>query len=202
MTKDFYLMTSAEVCKIFEIKPSTLRKWAVLFANAGYEFHKDDHGRRHYRDSDIALFHRFVALKMRGEISMEKAANQVLSEFNTSKESPDISGSDTEFIRHDDRYLGDISQILSEQLKLHKQELKKELRQEIKEEFNEQLRLQQAGYEATLRVLLNEVHELKEQNAHLIELQAPAPVNPEENNGDIAQESPTKRNWWSRITGK
>ena len=198
MTKDFYLMTSAEVCKIFEIKPSTLRKWAVLFANAGYEFHKDDHGRRHYRDSDIALFHRFVALKMRGEISMEKAANQVISEFKDSQESPDISGSDTDLIRHDDRYLSDIERIISEQLKAHKQELK--------EQFDEQLRLQQAGYEATLRVLLNKVNKLEEQNAKLLELQAPAPADQSEDSGDIAEEvaeqAPVKRSWWERITGK
>lgn len=198
MTKDFYLMTSAEVCKIFEIKPSTLRKWAVLFANAGYEFHKDENGRRHYRDSDIALFHRFVALKMRGEISMEKAANQVISEFNASKESPDISGSDTGFLRHDDRHLSDIERIISEQLKAHKQELK--------EQFDEQIRLQQAGYEASLRVLLNEVHELKEQNAKLLELQAPAPADQPEDSGDIAEEvaeqAPVKRSWWDRLTGK
>lgn len=198
MTKDFYLMTSAEVCKVFEIKPSTLRKWAVLFANAGYEFHKDENGRRHYRDSDIALFHRFVALKMRGEISMEKAANQVISEFNASKESPDISGSDTGFLRHDDRHLSDIERIISEQLKAHKQELK--------EQFDEQIRLQQAGYEASLRVLLNEVHELKEQNAKLLELQAPAPADQPEDSGDIAEEvaeqAPVKRSWWDRLTGK
>lgn len=198
MTKDFYLMTSAEVCKIFEIKPSTLRKWAVLFANAGYEFHKDENGRRHYRDSDIALFHRFVALKMRGEISMEKAANQVISEFNASKESPDISGSDTELSRHDDRYLGDIERIISEQLKAHKQELK--------EQFDEQIRLQQAGYEASLRVLLNEVHELKEQNAKLLELQAPAPADQPEDSGDIAEkvaeQAPVKRSWWDKLRGK
>lgn len=198
MTKDFYLMTSAEVCKIFEIKPSTLRKWAVLFANAGYEFHKDDHGRRHYRDSDIALFHRFVALKMRGEISMEKAANQVISEFKSSQESPDISGSDTGFLRHDDRYIGDIERVIFEQLSAHEQRLT--------ERFDEQLRLQQAGYEASLRVLLNKVNKLEEQNAKLLELQAPAPADQQEDSGDIAEEvaeqSPVKRSWWDRLTGK
>lgn len=198
MTKDFYLMTSAEVCKIFEIKPSTLRKWAVLFTNAGYEFHKDDHGRRHYRDSDIALFHRFVALKMRGEISMEKAANQVISEFKSSQESPDISGSDTDLIRHDDRYLSDIERIIAEQLNAQEQRLT--------ERFDEKIRLQQAGYEASLRVLLNEVHELKEQNAKLLELQEPASVDQEEASGDMAEEvaeqAPAKRSWWDRLTGK
>ena len=195
MTKDFYLMTSAEVCKIFEIKPSTLRKWAVLFANAGYEFHKDDHGRRHYRDSDIALFHRFVALKMRGEISMEKAANQVISEFNSSQESPDISGSDTDLIRHDDRYLSDIERIIAEQLNAQEQRLT--------ERFDEKIRLQQAGYEASLRVLLNEVHELKEQNAKLLALQEPAPADQSEDSGDMAEEeTPAKRSWWDRLTGK
>lgn len=198
MTKDFYLMTSAEVCKIFEIKPSTLRKWAVLFANAGYEFYKDENGRRHYRDSDIALFHRFVALKMRGEISMEKAANQVISEFNTSKESPDISSGDTELVRHNDRYLSDIERIVAEQLNAHEQRLT--------ERFDEQIRLQQAGYEASLRVLLNEVHELKEQNAKLLELQAPAHADQEEDSGDISEEvadsAPVKRSWWDRLTGK
>lgn len=195
MTKDFYLMTSAEVCKIFEIKPSTLRKWAVLFANAGYEFHKDEHGRRHYRDSDIALFHRFVALKMRGEISMEKAANQVISEFKDSKESPDIASSDTELVRHDDRYIGDIERVIFEQLSAHEQRLT--------ERFDEQLRLQQAGYEASLRVLLNKVNKLEEQNAKLLELQAPAPADQSENSGDIAEEeTPAKRSWWDKIIGK
>lgn len=195
MTKDFYLMTSAEVCKIFEIKPSTLRKWAVLFANAGYEFHKDEQGRRHYRDSDIALFHRFVALKMRGEISMEKAANQVISEFKSSQESPDISGSDMDLVRHDNRYIGDIERVISEQLSAHEQRLI--------ERFDEQLRLQQAGYEASLRVLLNKVNKLEEQNAKLLELQAPAPFDQPEGSGDIAEEeTPVKRSWWDRLTGK
>lgn len=195
MTKDFYLMTSAEVCKIFEIKPSTLRKWAVLFANAGYEFYKDEHGRRHYRDSDIALFHRFVALKVRGEISMEKAANQVVSEFNASKESPDISSSDTDLVRHDDRYIGDIERVIFEQLSAHEQRLT--------ERFDEQIRLQQAGYEASLRVLLNKVNKLEEQNAKLLELQAPTPVDQSEASGDIAEEeTPVKRSWWDKILGK
>lgn len=182
MTKDFYLMTSAEVCKIFEIKPSTLRKWAVLLKNAGHEFHQDEHGRRHYRDSDVAILHRFVSLKGRGDMSLSKVAEVVVKEYNKGTNDEDvialpamgvIEGNDRHSTR--DETATEVAQL-------------KTLVIELINKVDNQTA---------------EIQELKAQNERLIELQAPDSSDQSEDSGDIAEEeTPVKRSWWDRLTGK
>lgn len=209
MTKDFFLLTSGEVCKIFEIKPSTLRKWAVLLKNAGHEFHQDEHGRRHYRDSDIAIFHRFVALKERSDMSLDEAAKEVIKEFKRENEddngADDIAGSATELMRYDERYLSAIENFIDIR------------QQQIIEHFEEREKRIQASHDEVVRVLLERLDErdkevmrrfdaIETQNERLIELQAPAPVDQQEDSGDIAEDvadsTPVKRSWWDRLRGK
>lgn len=185
MTKDFYLMTSAEVCKIFEIKPSTLRKWAVLLKNAGHEFHQDEHGRRHYRDSDVAILHRFVSLKGRGDMSLVDVADMVVKEYkNGLSEGGGVAPPATEFSADKDRY-SNRDDTATELAQL------KTLVIELINKVDDQT---------------TELRELKEQNARLLELQTPAPAEESEDSADIAQdkseEEPVKRSWWDRLTGK
>lgn len=216
MTKDFYLMTSAEVCKIFEIKPSTLRKWAVLLKNAGHEFHQDEHGRRHYRDSDVAIFHRFVALKERSDMSLDEAAKEVIREFKRENiddyGADDIAGSAMELIRYDERYLPAIKNFLDSQ---QKQTI--EYLEEREKRSEERERRLQASHDEMVKILLERFDErekewaqrfdaLEAQNKHLIEMQTPVEEKLAEDSADIAEEvadsTPTKRSWWDRLTGK
>lgn len=185
MTKDFYLMTSAEVCKIFEIKPSTLRKWAVLLKNAGHEFHQDDHGRRHYRDSDVAILHRFVSLKGRGDMSLSKVAEVVVNEYKKGQNEGDsVALPATEVLADNNRH-SNRDETATEIAQL------KTLVIELINKVDNQTA---------------EIHELKAQNERLIELQASAPADQEEDSADIAEEvaeeAPVKRSWWERLTGK
>jgi len=216
MTKDFFLLTSGEVCKIFEIKPSTLRKWAVLLKNAGHEFHQDEHGRRHYRDSDIAIFHRFVALKERSDMSLDEAAKEVIKEFKRENEDANgtdaIAGSATELMRYDDRYLSAIENFLDSR---QKQTI--EYLEEREKRSEERERRLQASHDEVVKILLERFDErekewaqrfdaLEAQNKYLIEMQTPVEEEVAEDSGDIAEEvadsAPIKRSWWDRLTGK
>jgi DNA-binding transcriptional MerR regulator len=74
-----------EVAELLKVGDSTLRKWCILFEERGYTFLKDEQSRRGFRDQDIVLLRRFRDLTKQAGMTLENAANAVL----TRDESPD-----------------------------------------------------------------------------------------------------------------
>lgn len=52
-----------DVCTLLSIKESTLRKYALLLKDAGYQFHVNDKGQRGYFSKDVIVIKRFLEIK-------------------------------------------------------------------------------------------------------------------------------------------
>jgi len=63
-----------DVCKLFQIAESTLRKYALLLEENGYSFEKNNNGRRIYYQKDLDIIKRFLNLKC----SNKKVKNEVI----------------------------------------------------------------------------------------------------------------------------
>lgn len=80
-----------EVTKMLKIKESTLRKYARLLEQSGYEIQKNAQGQRFYSDSDVMALRKFMTFKESGGMTLESSAGAV---FLWSK-GGDVSRSDT-----------------------------------------------------------------------------------------------------------
>lgn len=54
------LMSPSDVCTLLGIKESTLRKYALILKDAGYQFHVNDKGQRGYFEKDVMVLKRFM----------------------------------------------------------------------------------------------------------------------------------------------
>src|SRR4051812_15205261 len=86
------LYSPGEVSDHLEIERQTVTKYARLFEENGYNFHKDDKGRRLYTDTNILMFKDLINQRNKHGITLETAAKS-LTELYKSKS---ITVSDTE----------------------------------------------------------------------------------------------------------
>ena len=77
--KNIILMNPSDVCALLDIKESTLRKYAGILKNVGYEFHVNDKGQRGYFDKDVVVLRRFLEVKASSDMTLNQAANAVIS---------------------------------------------------------------------------------------------------------------------------
>lgn len=77
--KNIILMNPSEVCALLDIKESTLRKYAGILKNAGYDFHMNDKGQRGYFDKDVIVLRRFLEVKATSDMTLGQAANAVIA---------------------------------------------------------------------------------------------------------------------------
>lgn len=68
-----------DLCAMLDIRESTLRKYAVQLEKVGWEFAKNSNGHRQYTDTDIMAIRRVIQAKDKSDITLEKAAKQVVS---------------------------------------------------------------------------------------------------------------------------
>jgi DNA-binding transcriptional MerR regulator len=68
-----------DLCAMLNIKESTLRKYAVQLEKVGWKYAKNSNGHRQYTDTDIAAIRRIIQAKDKSDITLEKAAKQVVS---------------------------------------------------------------------------------------------------------------------------
>lgn len=73
------LMTAGDVCTLLGIKESTLRKYALILQDAGYQFHTNSKGQRGYFDQDVTVLRRFLEIKKSPDMTLEQSANAVIS---------------------------------------------------------------------------------------------------------------------------
>lgn len=66
-----------EVTKMLKIKESTLRKYARLLEQSGYEIQKNAQGQRFYSDSDVMALRKFITFKESGGMTLEEGADAV-----------------------------------------------------------------------------------------------------------------------------
>lgn len=61
-----------------EIKTATLRKYATRLEAAGYEFEKNEHGHRFYRDIDVLALRKLIEIKTKTNMVLEECADKVM----------------------------------------------------------------------------------------------------------------------------
>ena len=95
------LMGPNDVCALLSIKESTLRKYALLLKDAGYQFHVNDKGQRGYFNKDVIVIKRFLEVKNNRNMTLEQAANAVVSWIEQTGVSVRVIDNDDEKKRYD-----------------------------------------------------------------------------------------------------
>jgi len=90
-----------DIATLLNLKVSTIRKYANVLQKAGYHFHKNDKGHRGYYDHDVIALKKLIEIKSHPDMTLEQAANAVVSWVKQSN----VSGSDTENNISDKRYI-------------------------------------------------------------------------------------------------
>ncbi|WP_214738359.1 MerR family transcriptional regulator [Exiguobacterium sp. s162] len=176
---------SAQLCDELQIKPSTLRKWALLLQDAGHKFRHDTHGRRIYDDADLALMREFQKLKAMGGATVTSAAKDAVSTLNSRQSvrtATDIAGENLPAIPNED-------------LLLALQKLSQD-NEELKRQNAEQLQLMNSMSERIARL------EQYEENKELALQQSLAAIEENTRKKDVAEVAPTKRSWLDKLMGR
>lgn len=73
-----------EVAKQLEIKPATLRKYAIMLEKEGYSINRNSQNHRYYTDKDVMTIRRVITGK-NSDITLEEVIHNVVSvhEHNT-----------------------------------------------------------------------------------------------------------------------
>jgi len=101
------LMGPGDVCTLLDIKESTLRKYALLLTDAGYQFHVNEKGQRGYFNEDVVVLKKFLEIKNNSDMTLKQSANAVMSWVNQSSMSLSVTRKEDE----KDRYSDDIKEL-------------------------------------------------------------------------------------------
>lgn len=173
------LMNPSDVCALLDIKESTLRKYAGILKNAGYEFHVNDKGQRGYFDKDVVVLRRFLEVKASSDMTLEQAANAVISWVEQS----DMSLRVIRESEIEKRYSNDISE-LKETI-----EKQNELLQALMQKMDRQQDYIDQSMEERDKKLMESIRISQETKQLLIESEA-------------AKDEERTKSFWSRLFGK
>lgn len=173
------LMNPSDVCALLDIKESTLRKYAGILKNAGYEFHVNDKGQRGYFDKDVVVLRRFLEVKASSDMTLEQAANAVISWVEKS----DMSLRVIRESEIEKRYSNDISE-LKETI-----EKQNELLQALMQKMDRQQDYIDQSLEERDKKLMESIRISQETKQLLIESEA-------------AKDEERAKSFWSRLFGK
>lgn len=144
------MLGTKEICEIIGVKPSTVRKYAGALETAGYVVHKGGSGNREYTEEDATVFRHLKALCDQPGMTVELAANVVVSRRERAHESvsPAVIGPEIQTIQqHDERYKEALE--LIKQLSDHNREQAEQM-----ERINKRMDEQSANISLVLREVL------------------------------------------------
>ncbi|MCQ6267141.1 MerR family transcriptional regulator [Fictibacillus sp. WQ 8-8] len=75
-----------EVAKTLDIKPSTVKKYYLLFEQHNFRFIRSNQGKLMFSSSDIEMFKKLIKLKNEPGITLSNAVKQLASELKDTKE--------------------------------------------------------------------------------------------------------------------
>ncbi|MBJ8055043.1 MerR family transcriptional regulator [Bacillus cereus] len=68
-----------EVAELLGVKEGTIRKYARLLEDRGYNFHRNDHDQRGFFDKDVIILRKIQELRKSKSMTLEDAANAIIS---------------------------------------------------------------------------------------------------------------------------
>lgn len=101
-TESSIAYNASDVAALLGLKQSTLRKYANVLQKAGYTFHRNEQGHRGYFDKDVMVIRRLMETKQHPDMTLEKAAEAVMSWSLQG----DASDDDTTDVSAPARYVG------------------------------------------------------------------------------------------------
>lgn len=117
--KNEYAYWSKEVSENLGIADSTLRKWCRILENKGHIFLKDSQDRRAFTEQDLILLRRFKELTVDKKISLDTAANIVLSRENANTVQTIPTSDTTEQERYIMRHNKELIEFIEQQKKFN-----------------------------------------------------------------------------------
>ncbi|MYL43907.1 hypothetical protein [Virgibacillus salexigens] len=100
-TEKQLIYSANDIAILLNLKISTIRKYANVLQKAGYHFYKNEKGHRGYYDNDVIVLKKLIEIKSHPDMTLEQAANAVVSWVNQSS----VSGSDTSDNMNKKRYI-------------------------------------------------------------------------------------------------
>ncbi|MED1489172.1 hypothetical protein [Bacillus smithii] len=176
------LMSPSDVCALLDIKESTLRKYAGILKNAGYQFHVNEKGQRGYFNQDVIVLKRFIEVKKNRDMTLEQAANAVISWVKASNMSVSVIDKENENNRYSDD-IKELKEIVNKQ---------NELLKELVERMDNQQKYIDERLKKRDELLMKSLKESMETRKMI----AAAKKEEEE------EEREKKKGFWSRLFGK
>jgi DNA-binding transcriptional MerR regulator len=170
------LYSPAEVSDTLKVKESTLRKYVGILESAGYNFSKNNRGHRQYKESDVIALKRFISASERSDMTLETAAEQLVSMYDTTA----ITLSDTTDITLQEKHsrdIADLKETVDRQTEVIRELMKRleERDKKIEEQFRERDKR-----------LMEGIRQIQDQKEELLQLAA-------------AQEEENKKGFFARL---
>lgn len=127
------LYSPGEVADHLEIERQTVTKYARLFEDNGYNFHKDDKGNRTYTDTNIMMFKDLITQRNTPGITLESAAKSLTAIYKSKSITPSDTNLHSEKERHNQVTDKNVVESLRQEITAIKEHLEKQDR------FNEAL---------------------------------------------------------------
>ncbi|MBM7581089.1 MerR family transcriptional regulator [Jeotgalibacillus terrae] len=95
-----------------KIKPPTIRKYSLMMEEAGYTFHRDETGKRYYRDKDVMMIRKIITGKNNApDLTLKQLVHSVVG----ATKNTDITVSDTKEDQGAQRYIDDMITLIKKQ---------------------------------------------------------------------------------------
>lgn len=173
------LMSASDICALLDIKESTLRKYALILKDVGYQFHVNDKGQRGYLEKDVIVLKRFLEVKTNRDMTLEQSANAVMAWVKESGMSLRVINKNEENNRYNDK-IEELKETVQKQ---------NEFLQELMKKMDQQQQYIDKRLEERDNRLMESIRASQEVKEKLLHIAA-------------AQEEEKKKGFWSRLLGK
>lgn len=153
------ILTPGDVSALLGIKESTLRKYAILLKDAGYQFHVNEQGQRGYFERDVIVLKKFLEFKNGPDMTLEKSANAVTAWLEQSNVSVRVMNDKQENKRYDDD-IREMKEMIKEQnLIIQRQE---EFNKKLLERLDQQQKYIESRLDQRDELLMQSIRESQE----------------------------------------
>lgn len=156
------IMTASDVATLLGIKESTLRKYALILQDAGYQFNTNDKGQRAYFDRDVTVLRRLIDIKKSPDMTLEQSANAVMAWLEQSNVSLRVMTDNKEKERYDSD-IKELREVIAQQSKLLEELVKK---------MDQQQKYIDTRLEERDRLLMESIRESQEERKALLQIAA------------------------------
>lgn len=106
------LYSPGEVALHMDIERQTVTKYARLFEDNGYIFHKDDKGKRAYTDTNIMMFKDLITQRNKPGVTLESAAKSLAAIYQSKSVTDTVIDLPADYNRYDNDINGKLDMLM------------------------------------------------------------------------------------------